>query len=297
VTLKLGLIGFSEGNAHPYSWSAICNGYSVSQMRNCGFPEISQYLGAEVWPLARIYDVKVTHVWTQDNTLSQHIARASYIPNIVDDPFKMIGEIDALLLARDDAENHLKFAKPFLEFGMPIYIDKPLATSIEGLNSLYDLEKYPGQLFTCSALRYASELCISSEDRKKLGQIKSIEAITPNSWIKYSIHIIEPVLNMLDVTDTVENNRTESLQGDGVKVSIEYRSGVLVHLTASGAMNHGPISIKVIGQLSSKVYTFVSTFSAFKLALSDFLSGVKSRTCKSPRDYNERVISVIEMGL
>ena len=26
MTLKLGIIGLSEGNGHPYSWSAIFNG-------------------------------------------------------------------------------------------------------------------------------------------------------------------------------------------------------------------------------------------------------------------------------
>ena len=32
MTLKLGVIGLSEGNGHPYSWSAIFNGYDSVEM-------------------------------------------------------------------------------------------------------------------------------------------------------------------------------------------------------------------------------------------------------------------------
>ena len=297
MRLRLGLIGFSDGNAHPYSWSAICNGYSVTHMQNCGFSVIPEYLAAEVWPAARIPNSKVTHVWTQHKALSSHIAKACHIPNVVDSPFEMIGEIDALLLARDDAENHLKFVQPFLESRVPVYIDKPIATSIDSLNALYELEKYTGQIFTCSALRYASELRVTNEDRQQLGQIKSIEAVTPKSWEKYAVHIIEPVLNIIDTNDSVLKSSAEPLEGGGVKVSLKYQSGVNVSFTASGPLVAGPISIRLIGTLSSKDYIFESTFPAFKLAITDFLAGIESRTCRSPRAYNERVVSIIEMGL
>ena len=201
------------------------------------------------------------------------------------------------LAYRDDAENHFEYAKKFITAGMPIYIDKPIATSIDSLNALYELEKYTGQIFTCSALRYASELRVTNEDRQQLGQIKSIEAVTPKSWEKYAVHIIEPVLNIIDTNDSVLKSSAEPLEGGGVKVSLKYQSGVNVSFTASGPLVAGPISIRLIGALSSKDYIFESTFPAFKLAITDFLAGIESRTCRSPRAYNERVVSIIEMGL
>ena len=74
----------SDGNGHPYSWSAICNGYSPVEMAASGFPVIPEYLSKQTWPEARLPDVAVSHVWTQDPATSNKIARAALIPNIVD---------------------------------------------------------------------------------------------------------------------------------------------------------------------------------------------------------------------
>ena len=52
--LKLGVIGLSKGNGHPYSWSAICNGYDHAKMLSCGFGVIPQYLSERKWPEAKL---------------------------------------------------------------------------------------------------------------------------------------------------------------------------------------------------------------------------------------------------
>ena len=46
---KLGIIGISDGNGHPYSWSAIINGYEPAKMENCGFPVIPRYLAKKTF--------------------------------------------------------------------------------------------------------------------------------------------------------------------------------------------------------------------------------------------------------
>ena len=121
--LKVGLIGTSDGNGHPYSWSAIINGnYNEKEMSNCGYPGIPLYLAANRETLG-IEGAKVTHVWTQDKGISGSIAKASLIDNVVDNMEDMIGQVDAVLLARDDPENHRAMAKPFLDADVPLFID------------------------------------------------------------------------------------------------------------------------------------------------------------------------------
>ena len=44
MAIKAGIIGISDGNGHPYSWSAIANGFDLELIRKCGYPVISQYL-------------------------------------------------------------------------------------------------------------------------------------------------------------------------------------------------------------------------------------------------------------
>ena len=149
--IKLGIIGMSEGNGHPYSWAAIINGYDKGAMGSCPFPVIPEYLGAQAYPDDFISGARVTHIWTQEHEVSAHIAAASKIKTIVQRPEDMIGHVDAVLLARDDYQNHVTYAAPFLKAGVPIYIDKPLANSVAAAEHLYAQETVEGQIFTCSA--------------------------------------------------------------------------------------------------------------------------------------------------
>ena len=77
--IKLGVIGFSKGNGHPYSWSAICNGYNPEHMSSCGFPDICNYLAKRSWPHDGLNDVSVTHVWCDKREQADHIAKAANI--------------------------------------------------------------------------------------------------------------------------------------------------------------------------------------------------------------------------
>ena len=42
--IKLGIIGFSKNNGHPYSFSAIINGYDKKYFKKVGYPQILNYL-------------------------------------------------------------------------------------------------------------------------------------------------------------------------------------------------------------------------------------------------------------
>jgi predicted dehydrogenase len=299
MTIKLGVLGMSDGNGHPYSWSAIFNGYNPDAMELCGFPVIPRYLERQQWPESRIPGAEVMSVWTQDEKLSQKIAKAANISKVVPIPEAMIGEVDAVLLARDDAECHLKFAAPFLKAGLPIYIDKPIALSMADLEKLYELEQYPGQIFTCSALRFSKELMLSQQDREKIGEIRKIVAFTPKSWNKYAVHIIEPVLNMLSESDQPESfsgGVANRLQDDTPgSLLVDWRSGIQTAFFAVGDAV-SPISIRVIGTRGFKDLVFSDSFTAFKTALEMFLKGVRNQSLTSPRPFNELVVQLLEKG-
>ena len=297
MLIKLGIIGMSEGNGHPYSWSAIFNGYSPEPMQRCGFPVIPQYLAEQKWPEARIADAQVTRVWTQDIELSRHIADAALIEKAVEDQGQLLCGIDAVLLARDDAERHLELARPALEAGLPIYIDKPIALSLRAMDELYALEQYPGQIFTCSAMRYGAELRLSRSDRDQLGELREIHAITPKSWKKYAVHIIEPVLNMLGPDDAILEMERSGGNSKGAALSVRWKSGVITRFVAAGEDCVAPIAIRVIGSKGWQDKIFHDSFAAFRSALQDFVDGVRSKTVRSPPDFNRKVVSLIEAGI
>ena len=124
--LKLGIIGLSEGNGHPYSWSAIFNGYDSKYMKDCPYPVIPEYLSKQNFPKDQIKNAQVTHIWTQDPKISEHIEKDSKIPFIVNNYLDLIDKVDAVLLARDDPENHYKMSKPFIENGIDRAVSDPL---------------------------------------------------------------------------------------------------------------------------------------------------------------------------
>ena len=45
--LRIGILGMTEGNGHPYSWSAIFNGFNKAEMAKCPYPVIPVYLGKQ----------------------------------------------------------------------------------------------------------------------------------------------------------------------------------------------------------------------------------------------------------
>ena len=129
---------------------------------------IPDYLKKEKWPQARIPNVEVTSIYTQDEDVSNHIAKASKIGKVCSSIEELISSVDAVLLARDDAENRLEFALPIIESGLPVFIDKPFALSKAEADLMLEKQHQETQIFTCSSLRYARELFLSLRRKKKL---------------------------------------------------------------------------------------------------------------------------------
>lgn len=295
MTLRLGVIGLSPGNGHPYSWSAIFNGYNPLAMEDCGFPVIPRYLEKQKFPQDGIQGAEVTHIWTQDPVLSEKVAQASLIPHIVTNYTDLIGRVDAVLLARDDAENHVEYASPFLQSGLPIFIDKPLALTVAEAQELLSLQQYPGQLFSCSALRYAPELQLSEDDRNKLGDIRYIHATVPKDWNKYAIHIIDPVLNIL--ADKGNFSTPRIIRSPNItSLQALHDSGALVVFNAMGD-TPVPIEIQLAGSKGCVKLQFKDTFTAFKNSLTDFVAGISEHRVKTSSDQLLRAIYLLEAGV
>lgn len=294
VQLKLGIIGLSTGNGHPYSWSAIFNGYDPTTMEECGFPVIPRYLEKQRFPDDGIAEASVTHIWTQDYEVSSHIAKASLIDHVVTDSREFIGKVDAVLLARDDADMHLEMARPFLDAGLPIYIDKPLALSVNQAMQLIDLQKYPGQLFSCSALRYAPELRLDATQKKKIGEIRSVQAFVPKDWDKYSIHAIEPLIQSIPQRGEVKRNSLWKT-ANHTSLMIEFSSGIDAVISAYGDSGV-PLGLRFIGTDGWCELRLADTFRTFRNALQDFVHGIIRRDVRVLPEHMLEVVKLIELG-
>jgi hypothetical protein len=289
----------SEGNGHPYSWSAILNGYDPRLIHECGFPSIPKYLECQSWPSAKINNAKVDYVWTQTQSVSALIAGSTFIPNVCDHYDDFINEVDGVLLARDDYANHLKYSEKFLQVGLPIYIDKPIATRLIDLDLIYKNQKFDGQIFTCSALRFANEFMIDfSKLQDEIGEIRGIRGVAIKSWSKYAIHIIDPILSILErlqIYDDLKIYEKKKYLDTGVCL-IAKCSSIQIEFITTGLAT-GSIEIIFIGLRGEKKLVFTDSFAAFKSALIKFIEPINSGKYLDSYDYNFNVVKIIEAGL
>ncbi|MCE5186886.1 MAG: Gfo/Idh/MocA family oxidoreductase [Planctomycetaceae bacterium] len=289
--IKLGIIGLSEGNGHPYSWSAIVNGgYDEKAMADCGYAGIPLYLKANQATLG-ISDAKVTHIWTQDRKLSEHIAKASLIETVVESKEEMIGNVDAVLLSRDDPENHRSMAEPFLEANVPLFIDKPLCISSEDLNYFKGQAQAGKLLMSCSSMRYASESLAVKQGIHTLGQLELAVATGKKDWTKYGVHMLEALFALLDDPKAVSVRHISQKSGKDV-VYVEFESGLLATVNLFNDIT-ATFQLSLFGQKGWKCIEYFNWYAMFRDNLIEFIRAVREGKPRLEFAKTENIIKTL----
>lgn len=128
---------------------------------------------------------RVTRVWGEPD--AHGLAEAHGIERVVADPGEMLVVDDA-----GGGAAHAGLARPFLEAGLPTFIDKPMTLDVREAAELFDLAEARGAaMMSASALRYAVELDSFRERVRALGPISSVVSVGPGDWYYYGIHAVE----------------------------------------------------------------------------------------------------------
>jgi len=227
--IKLGMIGINEGNGHPFSFSAIINGYDPEAMKNSGWDVIYNYLITRDPAEFGFDNVQVTHAWTQDAEQTKKLARASLIPHPVADVEEMLDEVDGVIIARDDYETHYPLAKAFLERGKFVFIDKPLSLDVAELRFF---RKYlqDGKLMSCAGGRYAKELDELRAEIGSFGEMKLIRGTVVNSLEKYGIHMLDGIFGVTGF----QVKSVSCVQSKHTSMMIRNTDGSLIYIDALG---------------------------------------------------------------
>jgi predicted dehydrogenase len=270
--MKLGIIGMSEGNGHPYSWSAIVNGdFDRATMNKCGFAGIPLYLEANSDTLG-IDGAQVTHIWTQDRKISEHIALASGIETVVDRAEEMIDQVDAVLLARDDPENHVSLAKPFLDADIPIFIDKPLAITAEDLDYFTRQNEKGKFIMSCSSMRYSVECRTLRTELTSLGKIELATVIGTKDWVKYGIHMLEALFALLDDPNAVSVQHISESGKDIVLITMENGLLATVHIFKDISPT---FQLSLFGRNGWQLVEIKNSYAMFKENIKEFIRSVR----------------------
>lgn len=287
--LKIGMIGLNKGNGHPYSYSAIFNGYNQVELdKRCPFELIKDYLPKFHNNKIFIEDAKVTHIWTQDEIISRDIAAVSLIPNIVSNYEDLIGKVDAVILARDDIENHLTMALPFIKHGMPIFIDKQIVANKSELSYIEKLigESYP--IMACSSARYTRDLELAKN--RTLSSVLSVHGVSTVNWLRYGHHLLEGIVSLWG--HDIGWIRSIGADPGHQILQFKYRSGPIIHLEfIEGIML--PIQFTCFSRVEEQfTVPFTDYFFSFRRMLLHFSEMVKTGKKDIP---NREILSIAKI--
>jgi len=288
--LRVGIIGMSAGNAHPYSWSSIINGeYDGEEITTIGYPGVTAYLDANKDTLG-LPEARVTHVLTQDISISKSIAASSGIENIAERAEDMIGKVDAVILARDDAEFHVEMAKPFIEAGIPVFIDKPLAIKQEDLDWFEEQHAAGRFIMSCSSMRYANECRVVKQDITSLGKLELVTAVGKKDWLKYGVHMIEAMFATLDDPKVATVQHIGERGKDVVHITFEDGLPATIHLFMDIS---GTFRLTFFGQKAWKMAEIKNSYSMFRDNIIEFLRSVKEGKSRLDFGITKNIINTV----
>jgi predicted dehydrogenase len=132
---------------------------------------------------------------------------AGYGVELVGNLEDLIGRVDAILIESQQGARHLERVRPFLEAGVPAFVDKPFAGTLADAEAMIALAQQHGvPLMSCSSLRYDPKVVEAIGRQEQYGRIRSVDV-----WgsavqhpgnpglLHYGIHGIEMVYALLGV--------------------------------------------------------------------------------------------------
>jgi predicted dehydrogenase len=256
---------------------------------------ITRYLAAEPPERFGIEGARVTHIWCDDPAAARHVARASLIPTVVDRPEDLLGEVDAVLIPTDIGAEHLDRARPFVDAGIPVFIDKPLTDREDDLRQFIRWQREGRAILSSSALRYGREFAECRGQLGEVGDLRLITMTTCRSWERYGIHAAEGVYPFLAPGrwETVANTGTARAN----IAHARHADGVDVVLAAIDDLDGAFGCLSLYGTRGAAASRFSDSFSAFKAQLEAFVRYLRTGERPFPFDETAELVRIVIAGI
>jgi hypothetical protein len=295
--ISLAIIGQTPGNGHPYSWSAMFNGYDKQLMtEECPYAGIPVYLNKQPEETLRIPHARVTHICCSGDGdfTAEHVAKTTYIDHVVSDPLDLIGKVDAVIIATDIGSEHVRRARPFVESNIPVFIDKPLVDNREDLAVFSKWVSEGRPILSSSSMRYAKEFMPYRYSTKNLGDLRYVSITTPKSWETYGIHALEAVYPII-------GSGFLSAQHIGTKernlVHYTHKNNLDLIVVASKDMYGGFGQLTLCGTMDSSQLRFSDSFFSFKSQLETFITYLRTGIKPFSFDETEELMRMLIAGI
>ena len=117
-----------------------------------------------------------------DEKSNAAIAEKTAVPFFTDDPNAFLGKVDAIMVTSRHGGVHLKYAKPYMEQGCKIWLDKPITASVEDAREVVRIVKEKNLL-----------LCGGSSLAGCEGTLKNKAFVSENAAKVTGGHVTAPV--------------------------------------------------------------------------------------------------------
>lgn len=169
-------------------------------------------------------DCKVSHVWGETEELAAMAAEKGAIPTIVSDPTEMISHVDAVVVDHRHGKYHLPAARPFVEAGLPVFVDKPFCVDLqEGIEFVRLARKKKVSITSYSVLPLQQSFLRFKDLIRGFDVLRSIATAGPveldseyGGIFFYGIHQIDALLNLIQGRPL--SVKASRLNDDGVAV-------------------------------------------------------------------------------
>ncbi|TDO56807.1 putative dehydrogenase [Kribbella sp. VKM Ac-2571] len=109
-----------------------------------------------------------------DDERNRKLAKIGGITELVPTSAELLGSVDALIATNRDGALHREHAVPFLEAGVPVWVDKPLAASTADARAILDASRRGGAPVTSySAVRW-----VADADALAAASVGELQAVT-----------------------------------------------------------------------------------------------------------------------
>lgn len=285
--MRIGLVGLGTGGPSTYharSFSMILNGP----------PRVTP---GDDWPSheVRVPGARVTAVLDDDAAWAQAHADAFDIEHVCASVEEMLGLVDGVMILDDLSLQHQTRAIPFIDAGMPTFIDKPLSMDIAEAGQLLARARARGTaLMSASALRFATEIAEHRAAIDAAGQpVFAVAAcqgqyLGDASVVHYGVHPLELAYAVLRPTISSAQNIG---QGDSHVVRYEHADGTLMLIVDPGITQ--AFRLTVMGSDGDVSVVGADWDGFYAGMLSTWVDAVRTRTSPIPLEETHQLIGAL----
>jgi predicted dehydrogenase len=146
----------------------------------------------------------VAGLWGSDAGRTRDLAAKYGLSEVAAGPDGLLGKVEAVIVGARHGGLHLAHALPYLEAGVPMFVDKPLACSVVDAERMLDAAAKSGTpVLSASALRWQPDTLTLKRHAEALGQVERI-VVTGSFYPKseyggsvfYAVHSVELALEL-----------------------------------------------------------------------------------------------------